>query len=131
MNCTLHSGESYCHCSTKWIASISYPGVEYQVATISLRGKFELAQMIQGLLVKLEHLEAGRDSTQQLSAAMVRCQLDEIYLRWGFRKIRGLNIDGNSANLDSLIENGPAPLCSEICAAVRAECGLTQPERKN
>jgi hypothetical protein len=45
--------------------------------------------------------------------------------------VRGLRIDGEPATPASLIERGPEKLFQEALAAVKAECGLNEVEKKN
>jgi hypothetical protein len=46
-------------------------------------------------------------------------------------QIDGLEIDGQPATVDLLIEKGPEQLVAEIAVQIRHECGLTDDERKN
>ncbi len=46
-------------------------------------------------------------------------------------EIEGLEIDGEPARPESVIERGPEALCQEILRAIHAECGLSAEERKN
>ncbi len=45
--------------------------------------------------------------------------------------MRGLELDGAPATPESLAAIGPEELFREAVAAVKAECGLTETERKN
>jgi hypothetical protein len=42
-----------------------------------------------------------------------------------------LEIDGEMATPETLIEKGPANLAAEILGRIRGECGLSESERKN
>ena len=50
---------------------------------------------------------------------------------WGLKEVRGLKLDGEPATPESLAATGPEELFREAVAAVKAECGLTEAERKN
>jgi hypothetical protein len=50
---------------------------------------------------------------------------------WGLEEIHGLELDGQPATAESLIERGPEELFVEALAAVKSECGLSENERKN
>ena len=45
--------------------------------------------------------------------------------------VDGLEIDGEPATPASLVERGPEELFREALAAVKAECGLSDEQRKN
>jgi len=45
--------------------------------------------------------------------------------------VDGLVIDGRKADPAALVERGPEELCREALAAIRAETGLSEEERKN
>jgi hypothetical protein len=46
-------------------------------------------------------------------------------------EVTGLEIDGEAATAELLIEKGPDELAREIVAAIRSQCGLNDAERKN
>jgi hypothetical protein len=52
-------------------------------------------------------------------------------MTWGLRAVSGLELDGADATPELLAEAGPEDLFREALAAVRAETGLTEAERKN
>ena len=54
-----------------------------------------------------------------------------LYVLWGVEEIRGLQLDGSPATAEKLIEAGPEDLFQEALKAVKAECGLSETERKN
>lgn len=72
-------------------------------------------------------LQSLSDSIERLQSA----EIDRAYVRAGLVKVEGLEIDGQPATTDALIENGPRDLYREILAAVKREAGLTETERKN
>jgi hypothetical protein len=54
-----------------------------------------------------------------------------LYLTWGLVRVEGLEVDGATATPESLLDEGPEDLCREAITAIKAECGLTDAERKN
>jgi len=66
-----------------------------------------------------------------MEASVLGAEIDRIYVLWGVAEIRGLELDGAPATVASLIDHGPEELFLEALAAVRAECGLDEAERKN
>ena len=79
----------------------------------------------------MEFLEAGQEPGEKMDAALLRVEIDRLYLVWGLRAVSGLVLDGGQANAGLLAEAGPEELFREALAAVRAEAGLTDEERKN
>ena len=73
----------------------------------------------------------GRKDEAERAASLLGAEIDRLYIRWGLEEIRGLVLDGAPATAESLIESGPEELFLEALTAVRAECGLTENERKN
>jgi hypothetical protein len=114
-----------------WFEAEGMPGVRYAIAHISFGRRIELARRIREIARKLEFLEAGSDVREKLEAAVVAAEVDRAYLEWGLAGIEGLTIDGETATPGTLIDKGPMELAAEILARVRAECGLTEDERKN
>ena len=68
---------------------------------------------------------------EKLEAAVLQGEMDRVYLEWGLEAIEGLEIDGEAATPETLIERGPANLAAEILGRIRGECGLSESERKN
>ena len=58
-------------------------------------------------------------------------EIDAMYLEWGLINVEGLTIDGEPASCGQLLEKGPEGLVREIVSAIRAQCGLSEEERKN
>jgi hypothetical protein len=109
----------------------AFPGVEFMIRKISLGRRIELAQAIRELSQELEFQQAGNSTTDQVEAATLSARIDQVYLRWGLLSISGLRIDGEPPSADSLFSSGPESLLREIVDRVKAECGLTDDERKN
>jgi hypothetical protein len=97
------------HESSLWFESEICVGVRYKIARISLGRRIELARRVREIGRKAEFLEAGDDVRDKLEAA----------------------IDGEAATPGVLIERGPLALAMEILDRIRAECGLSETERKN
>jgi len=79
----------------------------------------------------MEYLEATSDVREKLEATVLAAEIDRAYIEWGLLSIEGLHIDGAAADPATLIETGPVDLAAEILARIKAECGLTEDERKN
>jgi hypothetical protein len=66
-----------------------------------------------------------------MEAALLATEINQVYLLWAVAEIAGLEIDGQTATPETLVAAGPEELCREIIAAIKAECGLSEDERKN
>ena len=119
------------HESSVWIAAEAVAGIRYKIARISLGRRIELARRIRDIARKLEFLEASGDAREKLEAAVLQGEIDRAYLEWGLEGLEGLEIDGDAATMETLIERGPLGLALEIVGKIRAECGLNEDERKN
>ncbi len=86
---------------------------------------------VRDLAARLEYFEAGRDAKNGMEASLLGAEIDQLYVRWGVEEIRGLQLDGVPASVEALLEGGPEELFLEALAAVKAECGLDENERKN
>ncbi|HEY7338470.1 MAG TPA: hypothetical protein VH639_26525 [Bryobacteraceae bacterium] len=113
-----------------WFEAAGYPGVRFRIARISLGRRIELARRVREIGRKLEFFEAG-EAREKFEAAVLQCEIDRAYLEWGLEAVEGLEIDGESATPEILIERGPLDLALEILEKIRAECGLKEDERKN
>jgi hypothetical protein len=107
------------------------PDVRLTIARMSLGRRIELTQRIWELAAKVEVLEAGSDPREALEAALLSSQVNRVYLEWGLLKVEGLHLNGVEATPDLLIAAGPEDLCKEALSAIKAECGLSEEERKN
>jgi hypothetical protein len=117
--------------SEKSVESGTAPGVQFTIVRMSLGRRIELTRRIWELARKVECLEAGDDPRAKLEGALLSSEIDRLYLGWGLVRVEGLTLDGQPATPEALIASGPEELCREILAAVKAECGLTEAERKN
>jgi len=93
--------------------------------------RIDLARRIREIGRKLEFLEAGNDVREKFEAAVLQSEIDRVYLEWGLEAVEGLEIDGEPATPETLIDRGPLDLALEILGRIRAECGLSEEERKN
>lgn len=133
-NCTFHSAEVHSakgHESSAWFDAEGGAGIRYRIVRISLGRRIELARRIREIGRKIEFLEAGGSAREKLEAAVLQGEIDRAYLEWGLEAIEGLEIDGEAATPETLIERGPLDLALEIVGKIRAECGLNEEERKN
>jgi len=111
--------------------SAAWPGVRYSIWRMSYRRRAELLRRVRELGQKTEYLAAGAAATDKIEASLAASAIDAVYLEWGLRDIAGIEIDGEQATQEALLERGPESLVREILAAIKAECGLSAEERKN
>lgn len=117
--------------SYKVVPSESWPGVSFVVARMSFARRLELMKRVRDLAKRADFFEAGHDEKNRMEAGLLGAEIDQLYLEWGLHEIRGLELDGEPATSRSLIDRGPEDLVTEALAAVKAECGLNETERKN
>jgi hypothetical protein len=117
--------------SKKVVASEAQPGVEFVVTRMTFGRRLELMRRIRDLATRIEYFEAGRDGRSSMEASLLAAEMDRLYLTWGVEEVRGLELDDGPATVEGLIERGPEDLIAEALALVKAECGLSENERKN
>jgi len=117
--------------STVTLPSRTMEGVEFTIIRLSFARRMELARKVLELSRQMEFHQAGEGVDENIEANILSCEIDRLYLRWGLAAIDGLLIDGMEATAELIAEKGPENLADEIVAAVKAECGLTENERKN
>lgn len=117
--------------STVEIASLAVPGVRFTIARMSFGRRLELGTRIRELSKRVEFHQGGQETGEKIEAGILVCEIDRVYLQWGLVHISGLSIDGEPATVESVLERGPDGLSREIVAAIKAQCGLTEDERKN
>ena len=98
---------------------------------MSFARRVELMRRVRELARRMEFLEAGSRPGDKMDAALLQAEIDRLYVAWGLRAIAGLEVDGAEATPELLAEAGPENLFREALAAVRAETGLSEAERKN
>jgi len=106
------------------------PGVTFVLSKMSFGRRVELTRRLREIALQVEFFEAG-DAGEKISAALLTGEIDRLYVMWGVKEVRGLELDGEPATPESLAAAGPEELFREAVAAVKAECGLTDSERKN
>ncbi len=116
--------------SVVWRQSSYLEQVSFAVRRPSLGQRIDLTSRVRELSLKHEFLKAG-DTSDQLEASLSELMVRRLYVEWGLSEIRGLKIDGEQASASTLIERGPEALIEEIVAAIKAESGLSEDERKN
>jgi hypothetical protein len=109
----------------------SRPGASFSIRRVSFGRRLELARKIRELDRRLEFLKAGDDAVSKVEAAIVSREVDRVYLSWGLASVEGVLIDGEPATPETLVESGPEDLTQEILEAIKAECFLSEEERKN
>lgn len=117
--------------STVVLESESQPGVRFRVRRMSFGRRLELLRKVRDLAARGEFLAAGEDPREKIEATLLVGEIDGLYLRWGLAEIEGLEIDGQAATPELLVEAGPEQLCREVLKAIKAEAGLSEEEQKN
>lgn len=117
--------------SVKVVESVTAPGVRYAVARMSFARRMELMRRIRELARRMEFALAGDSVAEKMDATLLQAEIDREYVAWGIRSVEGLTLDGAAATPESLAEKGPEELFREALAAVKAETGLSEAERKN
>jgi len=107
------------------------PGVRFRVARMSFGRRVDLMRRVRELARRMEFLEAGQGAGEKMDAALVAAEIERLFLEWGLLSIEGLELDGTEATAETLAACGPEELCREALAAIRAETGLNEEERKN
>jgi hypothetical protein len=113
------------------VVSESMPGVSFVIARMTFGRRLELMKRVRDLAARIEYFDAGRDEKNRMEASLLGAEMDKLYVAWGLEEVRGLVLDGEAATPESLVERGPEALLHEALAAIKAECGLTETERKN
>ena len=113
------------------VESAARAGVRIQVSRMSFGRRLELMRRVRELARKAEFLEAGGGIGERMDAGMLRAEIDRLFVLWGVAGITGLQLDGEDATPEALVERGPEDVFREALAAVRRQAGLTEEERKN
>jgi hypothetical protein len=107
------------------------PGVTFTINRISFGRRMDLTKRVREISQKAEFLEAGTGLKDKVEANVLAQEIEEMYLRWALVSVDGLRIDGEPATIEKVIEKGPDDLTREIVTAIKAQCGLSETERKN
>lgn len=122
---------SECYESVLVIRSKAMPTVTFAIKRVSFGRRMDLSRRAREISRKAEFLEAGSQLGDKIEAGILTQEIDTMYLAWGLVSIQGLTIDGEAATADSLLEKGPDELTREVVDAIKAQCGLSEVERKN
>ncbi len=117
--------------SRKLVRSKLRTEVEFTIFRMTFGRRLELMRRVRDLAARIEFFEAGRDESNRMEASLLGGEMDRLFLEWGLEDLRGLEIDGEPATVAMLVESGPEELVHEVLAIVKAECGLSETERKN
>ena len=117
--------------SHKTIVSEAVPGVSFTLRRMSFERRLELTRRLKEVLQRIEFLDSGNDPRETIEAALLTTEVDRVYLLWGLSAVTGLEIDWSAATPETLFAAGPEELSREIVSAIKAECGLSEAERKN
>jgi hypothetical protein len=117
--------------STREVESRVAPGVRYWLRAMTFARRMELMGRVRELAGRMEFLKAGTDADQKMDAGLLRAEIDRVYVLWCLEAVSGLVVDGRAAGPELLVEAGPEELFREVLAAVCAETGLSEDERKN
>ncbi len=101
------------------------------ISRMSFGRRLELMKSVRDLAARIEYFDAGRDEKNRMEASLLGAQMDGLYLSWGLAEVNGLLVDGVAATPESLVSRGPEALVQEALSAIKAECGLSESERKN
>ena len=113
------------------IHSKTAAGVKFAIRRISFGRRMELSRQVREISRKAVFLEAGTEINEKIEANILAQEIDTMYFQWGLLSIEGLIIDGEPATPSELLEKGPEDLVREVVGAIREQCGLSEPERKN
>lgn len=117
--------------SFKIVESRLFPGVRFKIRRVSFGRRLELLKEVFSVVTKIEFLQAGGDPREKLEASVLQGELDRSYLLWGLAAVEGLQIDGEEATPEKLVEAGPEEVCQEALRAIKREFGLSEEEEKN
>jgi len=117
--------------TTTRVDSTVAPEVQFVIRRISFGRRMELIRRIRELADRVEFADAGATPREKLDAALLTSEIERTYVLWGLEAVSGLVLDGAPATPESLLSSGPEEVFREALAAVKAECGLAEDERKN
>ena len=101
------------------------------ISKMSFVRRMDLIRGIRELSLKCKFLNAGASSVEKLEAALLAAEIDRLYVSWGLQELIGLEVDGVAATPELLASRGPEDLFREAVSVIKAECGLSEEERKN
>jgi hypothetical protein len=130
MKLTSPSPSEVSYSSLSWRGSKTIEGVRFAIRRVSLTQRLELNKRVREFTLQHEFLKAG-PAADQLEAAWADLLVRKLYVEWGLAGLEGLSIDGETANVELLIDKGPEELVDEVVSALQEETGLSEEERKN
>jgi hypothetical protein len=119
------------YASESVVESRTVPGVTLTIAKMSFGRRVELMRRVRELARRTEFLVASEAVDDKMDSALLRAEIERIYVMWGVKAVSGLSVDGSIAGPELLAEAGPEELFREALTAVRRETGLSEEERKN
>ena len=119
------------HESHETVESAIAPGVSYEVVKMSFARRLDLMRKVRDLARRAEFAGAGGGAEDRMESAVLRAEIDGLWVKWGLRGVTGLVLDGADATPATLAEAGPEDLFREALRAVRKAAGLEEAERKN
>jgi hypothetical protein len=117
--------------SVEQVESKVAAGVTFLISRMSFARRMDLMKRVRDLAREATFRAAGRELSEQMSAALLEAEIQRLYVKWGLISVDGLEIDGCPATPESLAQAGPEELFREAYGAVRAATGLSEEERKN
>ena len=126
------SGNAMTYESTALVESRSGAGVTFTVAKMSFARRVELMRRVRELAGRLEFLEAGAEPGGKMDAALLRAEIDRLYLAVGAEgAFRGWTWTGAAATPELLAESGAGgPLSRGPRRRCCAETGLNEEAAK-
>ena len=111
--------------------SVWAPGVSYRIERMSFGRRLDLTKQVRSLLARHEFHAGGESPADRVEASALSMEIDCLYWDWGLLRVDGIDIGDEAATKESLLTRGPEGLVHEILSTIKAECGLTEEERKN
>ena len=96
------------------------PGVKFTIAKMSFGRRVELMRRVRELARRTEFLAASEDAGDKMDAALLRAEIERMYVVWGVKAVSGLDGGRRARRAPELLaEAGPEELFREALAAVR------------
>ena len=111
--------------------STLYPAVKYRISKMSMGRRIELTKRVKDLMKQIEFASAGVGAADKVDAAILAGQMDKLYWEFGLESIDGLEINGEQVTPAEQFERGPEDLSKEILQRIKANCCVSEDERKN
>lgn len=111
--------------------SVAYPSVKYRVVRMSMGRRIELTRRVKDLMKRIEFLTAGSGAEDKVDAAILAGEMDRLHWEFGLESISGLEINGEPVTPQVQFERGPEDLSREILTRIKANCQMSEAERKN